>query len=182
MSKLIVQFDPDRTKVGAISLINKFGQTIQFLSALGKASRTDATAHNNPECSTILPFGDTPLGEYKIVGIEDTSGFTGKNLNSYGNKGRIRLDPISGEALLAKQNGRTGLLIHGKGKDNIINKLIVTNGCIRLLNSEIFVLINAMIDLGLVNDPTTTCVVEHIGNSNSHCDPAISVDEGDPPA
>src|SRR5882757_9521558 len=157
MSKLLVQLDPDRTKIGAISLIDKFGVTVQFLSALGKASRTDATAHGNPTCSTVVVFGDTPLGEYNITGIEDTSGFTGKKLASYGNKGRIRLDPTAGDALLAKMNGRTGLLIHGKGKDNAFTRLIVTNGCVRMLNSEIKVLIDSMIDLDLWGDPTTTC-------------------------
>lgn len=182
MATLKVQLDPDRTKAGAISLINKNGQTVQFLSALGKASKTDAAAHRNPGCSTLLPYGDTPLGGYNVVRIEDTSRFTGKPLNSYGNKGRIRIEPVSGEALLAKQNGRSGLLIHGKGADYTVNKLIVTNGCIRMLNSEIEVLIRAMIDLQIAGDAVTTCTVEHIGNNNARCDPAVSVDEGDPPA
>ena len=184
MAEIIVQLDADRTKYGLISLVDKSGITIVSLSALGKASNTTAKNKGNPYASTLLPYGDTPLGEYEITKIENTSNYSGNKLKSYGNKGKIWLDPISGDALLAKNVGRTELRIHGKGKDNEYGKLIVTNGCIRMLNSEIEELINKINDLVTkYGDQTTICRVEEITSDNQmYSDPNIEIEEGDPPA
>ncbi|MGA7410622.1 MAG: L,D-transpeptidase [Bryobacteraceae bacterium] len=80
------------------------------------------------------PFGDTPTGRYAIVElVNHTPGET--RVHTYGAHPSILLDPLSGQALRAKQNGRTGLMVHG-GAPPATGGLRPTNGCVRLSEDD----------------------------------------------
>lgn len=53
------------------------------------------------------------------------------NIHTYGTYPSVLLDPISGDALTAKHNGRAGLMIHG-GAPALDGSLRSTFGCIRV--------------------------------------------------
>jgi lipoprotein-anchoring transpeptidase ErfK/SrfK len=53
----------------------------------------------------------------------------------YGPHGWITLNPVAGQALEAKRNGRFGLLIHG-GAPGAGGALRPTFGCLRLTNGD----------------------------------------------
>jgi lipoprotein-anchoring transpeptidase ErfK/SrfK len=61
--------------------------------------------------------------------------FAPEYLKKFGPNPFIVLDPTSGPALRAKQNGRHGLLIHG-GDLNAQGKLRPTFGCVRVFNKD----------------------------------------------
>lgn len=90
---------------------------------LGKADNGKARSSGNPTRDPLKVNGDTPTGSY-IATIGEVYG--GK---TYGPHPVIRLEPVSGDALKAKQNGRKGLLNHsGTTRDG---QLRPTFGCIR---------------------------------------------------
>jgi hypothetical protein len=72
-----------------------------------------ANTNDNPIRSTVLPYGDTPTGGYRVPGLEATGNGTNRSAPSYGPNGAIRLNPVSGDALTAAGIGRQYLLIHG---------------------------------------------------------------------
>lgn len=71
--------------------------------------------------------GNTPLGGYALTFVSHLA----KPIAGIGSIW-IGLDPISGEALKAEQNGRTGLGIHG-GRGETLKP---THGCIRLRDTD----------------------------------------------
>src|SRR3990167_539668 len=75
----------------------------------GKADNERAIKGLNPGRDPVQPYGDHPSGEYVILGIADVE------MEKHGSYGPVKivLEPVSGHALTAKQNGRTDLLIHG---------------------------------------------------------------------
>ncbi|MEM8523918.1 MAG: L,D-transpeptidase [Bacteroidota bacterium] len=134
--QLDVKLDGNRNKTGTLILkIN--GKIVKRYKVLGRGSRGKGD-------TSMLKNGNTPTGEYSGNYIVDTTSW---NQNSYGPNGAIRLNPTGGRALLAKQKGRSGLLIHGgklggqkywRGK----GQLRATHGCLRLQNEDIKNLIN----------------------------------------
>jgi len=95
--------------------------------AYADADSGTAAAHGNPSEDPTRPFGDHPVGTYKIIGVVWSR--TAKEKQLYGPV-RLRLDPEGGQALEAKQNGRTGLAIHGGPVRD--GALRATNGCLRV--------------------------------------------------
>ena len=87
-----------------------------------------ATTAGNPSEDPKEPFGDHPFGVYLVADVRWST--TTKEKQLYGPV-RLALDPIAGDALTAKQNGRTGLAIHGGplAKDG---SLRATFGCLRV--------------------------------------------------
>lgn len=81
--------------------------------------------------------GNTPTGTYDGSLFQTTQGLDPK---AYGKWGRIRLRPVSGNALIAEQTyGRNGLLIHGGDlatKGPWKGGLKPTNGCLRVSNAD----------------------------------------------
>src|SRR5437016_1174155 len=111
MSKIIVQLTVDRTVGGFLLLFDSTGNQIgDGLSVLGKAANNDASDHGNPLADPKFLYGDTPYGVYNFIEITDFVPPYDNN-HSYGANGVIKLDPVSGDALIAKRNGRTGILI-----------------------------------------------------------------------
>src|SRR5438874_2118196 len=65
-----VSFPTDRAKCGQLVLKNSIGHVASGpFAACGVADSITAKKHKNPQRSTILPYGDTPTGTYKIVAI-----------------------------------------------------------------------------------------------------------------
>lgn len=86
--------------------------------------------------------GPTPLGSYRVSAVVRTGPAgpidptTGAPIiryptTSYGNYAIIALSPVGGQALQAKNVGRTGLLIHAGGIETA-GRLSPTNGCVRI--------------------------------------------------
>lgn len=84
---------------------------------------------------------DTPTGRY--LGTVKTDWTP---VESYGPYAVIALEPLSGNALVAKEAGRSGLAIHG-GRDQAI--LWSTEGCVRMFDRHQQQVIAAMRKHGL---------------------------------
>ena len=137
--QIVVGLPKNRDKTGKLSLQINY-RTIKTYSVLGRGSR------GNGETSLQIE-GNTPTGKYISTKIEDTSKW---KRDSYGRYGAIRLTPMKGNALLAKWNGRKGILIHGGGLRN--GELKPTLGCLRLHNEDIRDLINQIIKVSIKNN------------------------------
>lgn len=96
----------------------------------GEADNSGAASHGNPQEDPTRLFGDHPFGTYRILAVRREM-----SPRTFGGIGLV-LDPIVGEALIAKQNGRTGLLIHG-GDLHPDGRLRETFGCLRVDNATI---------------------------------------------
>lgn len=92
--------------------------------ARGKADNGRAAREGNPSRSSLLPYGDAPLGEYADAVVVKTH-------NARLGHSWIPIVGTSGDALKAVENGRTGLGIHA-GRSNTDGKLVTTHGCVRL--------------------------------------------------
>jgi hypothetical protein len=183
MAKLTARFERDRTLVGGIYLYRDSGILEVFYSALGKAAMDDAANNGNAGALPTFPYGDTPTGGYDILSIAPTGpGTAYPDIRKYGTAGVIKLDLVSGEAATAKQNGRTGLLVHG-GDPGSTSLLRLTNGCIRMMNSDLADLISHINSLkDDTGEDTTRLDVEEIGApNNGGCDSNGACGEGDPP-
>lgn len=150
-----VQLPADRTKYGRLQLLDSTGAVVAGpFDAYGKADNLAAAARGNPTRDPTQSYGDTPTGNYR--GYVNDLPRTPKNDATYGPQGVITLDPVSGQALTAKQNGRFGLLIHG-GAPSAAGKLRPTFGCIRVANASMTALL-AAIPAGQTVDVTVTQV------------------------
>ncbi|KQM36446.1 hypothetical protein ASE59_05235 [Sphingomonas sp. Leaf10] len=100
----------------------------------------------------------------------------------YGSVGAIVLDPISGDAEVAQDNGRTGLLIHAGRQvatpTPLPGHLRPTNGCIRILEPDLAALIQAMRDNAFLFPGGVTVQVGPAGPAGITDE---DVDDGDPP-
>lgn len=150
---LNVNLHKDREKLGSYHFSN--GLTILFSgSVLGRADNITAGQHLNPKRNPLLPFGDTPAGEYAAVVISPST-----DVHTYGPYSRYYLIPKSGDALKSQ---RTELEGHGGSINPLYTQwggLRPTNGCLRFYNDEI----KAMTDLSaLPGVETLVRVVELI--------------------
>lgn len=94
------------------------GRSAGILDALTGAVRRDPLKYR----------GNTPLGGYALTFVSHLA----KPIRGIGSIW-IGLDPVSGDALTAEQNGRTGLGIHGGRGDGALKP---THGCIRLRDRD----------------------------------------------
>ena len=183
MSTIVVQLPADRRQKGTLSLVADDGTTVIAgpFQAYGKADGQTAAANGNPTRNTLLPFGDTPLGNYSVPGMEITGDGTGRSTHSYGPNGAIRLDPVGGDAATAAIAGRQYLLIHG-GDPSTSGALRPTNGCLRLFNADMLSLINSIAVEAQISGPPQSCSIGVLDVSVSGpggIDDGYS--EGDPP-
>jgi hypothetical protein len=129
--RIEITFSQDRISVGQLQVFNDAGApALGPVDCLGRADAQDAKLHGNPERNSTLPFGDTPVGKYSLVRLVSHSG-SESDSHTYGDYPSLLLDPISGDALKAKKNGRFGLMIHG-GAPSGTAKLRPTHGCVRV--------------------------------------------------
>lgn len=131
---ILVQLKADRTVYGTLSVTDNARTPLAGpFDVLGKADNAAARARGNPDRDPTLSYGDTPAGRYRAY--TNALARTPVNDRTYGPQGVITLDPISGQAKVAKTNGRWGLLIHG-GELNAAGRLRPTFGCLRLSNAS----------------------------------------------
>ncbi|MBW6530517.1 hypothetical protein KZ820_07190 [Sphingomonas sp. RRHST34] len=141
-----------------------------------------SAAHGNPNGVSTQPFGDTPLGGYRIPQVLRSGAGTTHPADVYGSVGVIVLDPVSGDAEVAQDNGRTGLLIHAGRQvatpTPLPGHLRPTNGCIRILEPDLAALIQAMRDNAFLFPGGVTVQVGSAGPAGITDE---DVDDGDPP-
>ncbi|MBS1825574.1 MAG: L,D-transpeptidase [Acidobacteria bacterium] len=134
MATIQVQLPRDRRQFGSLSVMDSAGADLAGpFEVFGKADNAAAAARGNPTRDPTRSFGDTPTGRYR--GFINKLERTPANERMYGPQGVITLDPLSGQAKVAKENGRFGLLIHG-GALNAAGRLRPTFGCLRLANES----------------------------------------------
>lgn len=123
-----ITFPADRTLPGVLRLLEA-EVVLMECPALGKADNEAARRASNPTRDPVRKMGDTPLGSYRArVGYPLSR--DEKSTRTYGPHPVIELDPLTGDALTAEQNGRTGLLIHGGVM--ALGRLRPTFGCVRV--------------------------------------------------
>ena len=82
---------------------------------------------------------------------------------------------------MAKNSGRTGILVHG-GSPGTAALLRRTNGCIRMMDSELAFLIQKIRELENAEDPCTRLRLERgSGIGSGPCVMNSTCGEGDPP-
>jgi len=73
MHKLIVSLPTNREFEGRLTLEEENGRVLAGpFPVCGLADRAAAGRHGNPSGRALLPFGDTPLGRYRVTGIHAT--------------------------------------------------------------------------------------------------------------
>ncbi len=136
MPSIVVLVPADRTRLGELRLLDDAEQVVFGpVPCYCKADNASAAKHGNPTRDPERSHGDTPLGGYNAFVSTPPAVFGPDYRKKYGPNPFIVLDPQSGQALRAKQNGRHGLLIHG-GDLNAQGKLRPTFGCVRLFNAD----------------------------------------------
>lgn len=179
MARIKVELNSNRTLGGILVVKKNNGQQHGYgLSVLGKAAFNDAAQHGNPLAEQIRPYGDTPTGTYRILAVTNF-GSPYTDTRKYGNQGVIKLEPQTGNALIARNNGRTGILIHG-GDLGAGGQLRRTNGCLRMANDELAYLKQLINELS-ISDPVTILEVVESGVPNAPCFNNSTCGEGDPP-
>lgn len=127
--------------------------------------------------------GDTPTGAYSIPAIVTNGPGTPQDVERYGAAGSVVLNPISGQALQAKANGRVGLLIHAgrqhAGPALPRQKLKPTHGCIRMIEADLKLLIDKLKEIELTFPANVEVVVGSAGETIA--EPGAATDEADPP-
>jgi len=132
VSHLYAELPSDRTKYGKIWVLSDSGSIEHGpFECYGKADNQRAAAHNNASRNPLLPYGDHPLGDYRVVMIQAHK----LPVRSYG-PFFILLDPEAGDARTAEINGRTGLAIHG-GDPATASLFRPTEGCLRVTNEAV---------------------------------------------
>lgn len=157
-----VELPSNRNMTGTLTLIDPItGLPIAGpFPVLGRAARNTAAKFGNSGADPLKPYGDTPLGGYRIQKIQSNGDGTSRPVDVYGSAGSILMDPLSGHAATAKANGRIGLLIHA-GRQTptptpLPSHLKSTNGCLRMLEVDLKELIkqigaNSLLFPGQVN-------------------------------
>lgn len=126
----------DRAQYGQIVLENEGKILIGPLPCLGKGGRSKQAKSGNWK----LKGNDTPTGQY----IGTLAQWHPADV--YGPQRVITLDPISGNALKAKELGRSGLAIHGgRAQDNLWS----TEGCVRVFDRHMQMILAKLDQLGL---------------------------------
>jgi len=127
--KLLILLPKNRTIAGHAICLGPHGETLFNCEALGKADGQRAIAENNVGRLSTLPYGDTPLGDYRPSRVISLSPRHPRIGDLW-----IPLEGETGNALSAMENGRRGLGIHAGRGDS---RLVPTFGCIRLRDSDL---------------------------------------------
>jgi hypothetical protein len=145
MPALIVRLPKNRDFCGEIFLIGASGAVLAGPYRIaGRANDAAAAAAGNAARTSILRYGDTPTGTYKISTILSSGAGTAFAQGSYGSGGVLVLDPCDGNAALAEANGRFHLFIQGGEMSG--GQLCATNGALRMADDELAVLCRLLAD------------------------------------
>jgi hypothetical protein len=168
--RIEVALPSDRTRPGTLVLKNSAGTVVAGpFTAGGIADHSAAVAHGNPNRSTVASYGNTPTGTYAIEKTVPTGAGTSRSAHSFGPHGAIVLVPTGGDAALAAEIGRTGLMIHG-GDLSAAGGLRPTHGCIRLSNADMQQLLGAIAFLMATEAPPNACGLDEF--------PSVAVNDG----
>jgi GH24 family phage-related lysozyme (muramidase) len=136
MRKLVVSLPTNRDFEGVLRLEDDKGRVVAGPFAVcGRADDSAARRHGNSSRHPQLPFGDTPLGRYRMTAILPTGRGTSLSADRFGPNGVIVLAPTAGDAALADANGRFYIIIQG-GKLSPGRRLRPTNGSLRLTDKD----------------------------------------------
>lgn len=136
-----VRLPRDRRQLGTLTLLDADGEIVFGpVPCLGKADNVVAARALNPRRDPLRAMGDTPTGSYRAMLAGPLSG-----AHMFGPHRVVRLEPTAGAALVAHQNGRRGLLIHG-GAPGAGGALRPTYGCIRLADAHQSELVGTLAD------------------------------------
>jgi hypothetical protein len=152
MNKIIIQLPINRDYAGRLEIQNAAGKRIAGpFPVCGRADDERAQANKNPARNPLLPFGDTPLGEYKVVKIIGSGQGTPYSGDEFGSMGLVLLQPKQGDAALADANGRFGFFIQGGAWSR--NRLLrpTQDGSLRLSDGDQRRFIGALRKLGETN-------------------------------
>jgi len=134
---IVVRLPRNRLTNGSLSVIDVDGNTVAGpFRCFGKADNAQAARHGNRSRNPVFRFGDTPSGDYRARFVASHKLST----DTYGVNGYIMMEPIGGDALVARRNGRSGLWIHGGVLRN--GQLRPTFGCVRVDDSTMALLIS----------------------------------------
>lgn len=141
--RLVIRLPKNRDRYGSLSLHDAAGGIIEGpFPAIGRASSVLAIGAGNPGRLPTRPFGDTPLGIYRLRRLEPAPN-SPKSLASHGPHGRLILAPVSGDAALAEAAGRFEFAIQG-GRLGPGGALRSTDGAIRVYDTTIWILHDAL--------------------------------------
>ncbi len=179
MPKLVVELPKNRDLAGRLSLIGDDGSTIAGPFAVaGRALDGPARAHGNPRRLPLLPYGDTPLGTYRLTRRISMRGADIRSVQRFGRFGIAVLTPAGGDAALADAAGRFEIWVHG-GPPSRDCALRATNGALRLANSDQRRLMRALADLRA--GVSAECKESANGEAAAAINAAGEEDYGDPP-
>jgi|HubBroStandDraft_6_1064221.scaffolds.fasta_scaffold01118_4 hypothetical protein len=181
MHKLIVILPVNRDFEGLLRLEDQNGRLVTGPFAVcGRADGEAAARHGNSPRHTLLPFGDTPLGRYRIAGILPTRGRPNLPGERFGPYGVVVLKPIAGDAALADANGRFHIVIQG-GKLGPGRRLRPTNGSLRVADQDLKKLVHwlrrmqhCVCECVAAAEPVTCRTVARQGVSYEEADPPLS--------
>lgn len=144
MSRLFVILPRNRDCCGHIELVSETGKVVcgPFRVA-GRSSSLLAAAHQNPSRNSLVPYGDTPTGNYLVRARIPTGKGTALAKEEFGSAGALVLEAIAGDAALADANGRFNFVVHG-GDLAAGSLLRSTVGGLRLNNADLRTLIRAV--------------------------------------
>jgi len=111
----------------------------------GEADNQNAARANNVIEDPTRVGGDHPAGTYRLVKAVSFHPTDTAHFPTFG-PWFFLLDPLDGEALVAKQQGRTGLGLHG-GAPGPGDMLRATYGCLRLFNDGVLRLAGLILPL-----------------------------------
>jgi hypothetical protein len=180
VATILIKLSKDRTRYGELKLEDNRGALIYGpIEIVGRSSDSAARKHGNDSRCSILRFGDTPTGTYRVSGILDSGKGTIYDPVGYGPNGLIVLTAVSGDAAFAEANGRFHIFIQGGAKAKN-GKLRSTNGCLRLSDADQKSLISRIRHL---NDIFCHCSEAEYGDEEGNGPVFVddSYEEADPP-
>jgi len=177
MAKIKLELPKDRNYTGVLRVEDDLGRSLAgpFI-VCARANDLAASEHGNPRRLQALPYGDTPVGGYRVARIVAAGRGTQFEVSQFGRTGIIVLEPVSGEAAIAEANGRWYIGIHG-GDPGAHGRLRSTNGCIRMRDEDVAAVIAVIAAF-----PNVTC---ECTETSSHATSMLvtidpDYDEGDP--
>lgn len=144
---IMANFPTNRDNKGTLKMYNGSGALVFGpVEALGRGSNDPA--NNNDHTNWRLKNADVPTGVYQTTVVA-----AGSSSYSFGPHKRVWMNQaVSGNALVAEQNGRSEIMVHGGdlATDSSLPwyPLRPTYGCIRLSNTNQAALISAIASAG----------------------------------
>jgi len=143
--KIIIRLPQNRDNCGALTVIDGLGQiALGPVPVAARALDDPAATHGNPTRSSVLAYGDSPAGRYRLQRILNTGGGTLYPAKLFGACSLILMRATDGDAALAEANGRFHIAIQG-GRLGRDGRLKATAGAFRISDAHMKCLI-ALLD------------------------------------